>query len=919
MPAIPVVNQYYPSMPLKNLSDLYSVGDNKLNNKRICIISYLPKVLRVGESLPFNNKYVLFVEQTSTVTGIAWSYQLFNKGEMVNDATFINASGSDQTEYTLNFLTGLFDTSNLLKFDKLTVTCTLTLGAEEKKISVEHTFAKLIDVKDIGLISGTQSMLVGGNTKTTNYILNQLKDYLPDNVVMWNDKVVELGLDDDQTLSKIVTAIIYRNIEAIPAETSEFNFFYDINQFTDTGIKSYLNDSVAYQGNFLNGLCQVPLHILNDVFANDPFTDVPDFTQVDAGTGNPVYNIIRDNGLLTYNNLEGEALRTVPQKIQDSRLRITNDLTLLVELYNLTLFPKAAIILTAILVKYLFECSKKNQCNECKNKATDWEFSGLADLKEKQDFLNNILTHYFIAPSNKIESFSPMATKTDTLVWGPAVYTILNVAPRIVKAYFAKKVRKIIQGTEFGFDFERIDNTMIRVDDNNVRLVTQPTVDAYLGREVFLVIETLHCRTNEIICNIKPSDTAFTNQTTPQSLEVMVGANPVTNITATIGNYDSLKNNSNLLEGNEDYVKVNHADRGIVKLNLRPETLAAFDIWTNGNGGTITGLRGNTGNFALFLSKADGVPVFWGNDVANTEVNGEFLNDKDQYDSAARFRIVNRIVYEIYHNDNQYKPAGINRIGKISNHFIDGILDANAADLQHRKVVYFYHDAVNNEHYFGEFSIAKTPRWPVDPNLPNDLITMVEATLLAEYNRNGVHIRFRTDNSDRDFINLDCFAGLLGAMAVNNIADLGFNGFSMSNGSPGVSSSHINGIAGDLRYLRTNMNGDACLLTDARFDYDRQVLFNNSLFDYGWGHVADMLSENFTRNGNQTLLPHTRHYHKVKVAGVWQNSRDVVTNQNYPQEIIATGVQVNTGTVVRHNNHLHVQGYDAATVQNIIN
>lgn len=205
---------------------------------------------------------------------------------------------------------------------------------------------------------------------------------------------------------------------------------------------------------------------------------------------------------------------------------------------------------------------------------------------------------------------------------------------------------------------------------------------------------------------------------------------------------------------------------------------------------------------------------------------------------------------------------------------------------------YYYHDLYDNEHIFGDFQAIQTRRWirkGVLSNDPNDLVELVDRNDFAEYNHNGVHINFMTDNSDRDFINPECFAGLLGAMARMNVFDLGFNGFSNSNGDPGVSSSHLNGVAGDLRYLRTDHNGGPVLLQDALFDYDRQVEFNNALFDFGWARTTEMLSERFQRDGQTLLLPHTIHYHKV----------------------------LDNGTVVRHDNHLHVQGFDTNTVHEI--
>lgn len=45
-------------------------------------------------------------------------------------------------------------------------------------------------------------------------------------------------------------------------------------------------------------------------------------------------------------------------------------------------------------------------------------------------------------------------------------------------------------------------------------------------------------------------------------------------------------------------------------------------------------------------------------------------------------------------------------------------------------------------------------------------------------------------------------AAFLSGLCKSGYDDISFNGFSTVNGSPGESASHINGEAGDIRYLR---------------------------------------------------------------------------------------------------------------------
>jgi RHS repeat-associated protein len=129
-------------------------------------------------------------------------------------------------------------------------------------------------------------------------------------------------------------------------------------------------------------------------------------------------------------------------------------------------------------------------------------------------------------------------------------------------------------------------------------------------------------------------------------------------------------------------------------------------------------------------------------------------------------------------------------------------------------------------------------------------------------------------NEERSYIRGDAFAALLGVLGETATNDLTINGFSLANGkSKGPSTSHKNGINGDLRYLKTDFSGRGGLLTDDDFDRNRQDRFNKSLNKFGW---KSLLSENYTPNGGneQTIVDEATHYNKS-----------------------------------RHNNHLHIQGF----------
>ncbi len=155
-------------------------------------------------------------------------------------------------------------------------------------------------------------------------------------------------------------------------------------------------------------------------------------------------------------------------------------------------------------------------------------------------------------------------------------------------------------------------------------------------------------------------------------------------------------------------------------------------------------------------------------------------------------------------------------------------------------------------------------------------IEMVDIRSFYPFDFHGLKLGVKTWNSPkRSFINPDCLAALLGAMAENAIDDLRFNGASEADGSAGVSKSHINGIAFDLGYLRVDRSGKACHVGDENFDYERQVKFNNSLHKFGFSRKRKMLSYYFRKEEERVLLPHTSahkdHFDHLHVQGFDQS------------------------------------------------
>ena len=215
--------------------------------------------------------------------------------------------------------------------------------------------------------------------------------------------------------------------------------------------------------------------------------------------------------------------------------------------------------------------------------------------------------------------------------------------------------------------------------------------------------------------------------------------------------------------------------------------------------------------------------------------------------------------------------------GKIEKHIPKEIKLENK-----KKYKYVYHDKNDKEHVLGIFDFFLTTEMNKGNITGKNSVELIDVREFKGYSSDGIKLKFITLNTDskRYYINPDCYAGLLGAMADMNIDYLGFNGFSNFEAkSTGGSSSHINGEKGDLRYLSKNKKGEPTLLQDIHFDVLNQNRFNDVLYNFGWGRLEKMYSEYFTYDGDRSyLLNHTknmrkdgpkgyRHYHHLHLSG----------------------------------------------------
>ncbi|MFQ1013605.1 hypothetical protein ACFX2U_12310, partial [Gilliamella apicola] len=214
------------------------------------------------------------------------------------------------------------------------------------------------------------------------------------------------------------------------------------------------------------------------------------------------------------------------------------------------------------------------------------------------------------------------------------------------------------------------------------------------------------------------------------------------------------------------------------------------------------------------------------------------------------------VTYHIYHD------------GKIEKH-----IPPEISKGYEQKYKYVYHDVNKNQHEIGIFNIHKTKamdRGNIALDYDIELINVKEFEEGYSSKDGSVTAKFKTFNSDSErwYINPDCFAGLLGAMLELNVDYLGFNGFSTYDAKSVKSKSHINGVAGDLRYISTKRNGELTWLSYSTFDFNEQEKFNIALHKFGWARTSLMYSEYFTYNKKaNTLLSYTKHMHKEGKGG----------------------------------------------------
>lgn len=132
-------------------------------------------------------------------------------------------------------------------------------------------------------------------------------------------------------------------------------------------------------------------------------------------------------------------------------------------------------------------------------------------------------------------------------------------------------------------------------------------------------------------------------------------------------------------------------------------------------------------------------------------------------------------------------------------------------------------------------------------------------------------VGIKPGQESRSYLSGKSIAALFGAASQANISDLTITRGSHPDGrSPGNSTSHVNGINFDLRYLRTDKSGGPLDIsrTPNLLDESRQNSFNDALYKFGY---KDLIGFKYNSGGQTKLLNHTRqlsnHHHHLHLQG----------------------------------------------------
>lgn len=192
------------------------------------------------------------------------------------------------------------------------------------------------------------------------------------------------------------------------------------------------------------------------------------------------------------------------------------------------------------------------------------------------------------------------------------------------------------------------------------------------------------------------------------------------------------------------------------------------------------------------------------------------------------------------------------------------------------KYKYVYHDAKNAKHEIATVDFVTANVWikGSETKLTKEYkkigenyylqgtgtTELIKVPLPLNYSSGDLKIKM-ADNTSREYMNPKAFAAIIGALAECSYSDVNFNGFTSRDGTGSPSVSHINGVAGDFRYLRKDKTGNALNIyaNPGDLDVERQEKLIDAFVKFGY---QTFLSYNITLNKKPFILKKSSHLKK---------------------------------------------------------
>jgi len=466
------------------------------------------------------------------------------------------------------------------------------------------------------------------------------------------------------------------------------------------------------------------------------------------------------------------------------------------------------------------------------------------------------------------------------------------VTARIRNTYFANKVVTVAENNTTTVDFRPIDSSI-------------------LGKTVYLIVETEDMQDEQLNVSFRSRENILGEgalqlmRFNPDNLqEPYIATAEDGFITVVVGNFDHLNNNQNT---HNHYTNLtDHADKAIIKLQLRPNIRDAFNTWA-------TAINNNRDerenplptNLEVVVRRNNEERAYFGESESEEAIadEGTFLDGENG------FIVENRNFFEIYSqiNGTNDNPYNFLRVEENIRRKIGYVENANST-----RVVYFYYDQYGNERQIAECNrtivmgmsngtqIGNIPGNPPPPreaadggvaqwnytyrDRNNNVATIVTTgshrngssarsfpnqLRIMSYTATGnnVHlirmpdqlninignntiIGYTFSGTQRRSCNPETFAAIIGALGQYGLAGFQCTGVCFRNATCYPSATHSNGVSVDTVYDTVNRANQQNLLSAFRNWYFTEIIAGTN---YPWLQNGNLYAHRLQADHNDHL------------------------------------------------------------------